>query len=189
MKNIILLLLVLAAGYLAWDKYHPEKYFNHQPPPEPVAEAAPTPSPTPPPTPQEIVSGVINQPVVHADELALVYQKFPQLTESMLESKTIHLEGKVEHLEVTGIDQETAEIKLDTAKYPNIYVDDNLKLLSGGLNAQWKRTGDTIVLAALDGTSTPLSGSLFTVGQQLASTIPLRVHRCTASSIYFDVSN
>lgn len=180
MRILLIFILLGVVGYLGWDKYHPERYFlNHS-----VSSLTQV-TPQPPvlkdsQSPEEIVSVVINQPIVNADDLAVVYHKFPQITASMLESKTIHLTGAIEHLEIADLDHETAEIKLKTPLFSNIYIDDNLKLLPGVTNTQWKRIGDSLVLSDQSGSMLPLSQNLFTIGEMFASSVPLRLHKCTA---------
>jgi hypothetical protein len=124
---------------------------------------------------------------VSANELAVVYQKYPQITASMLESRTIHLLGIIQHVEIDGLDRETAEIKLDTDRHPNIYVDDNLKLFLGSNRAQWEKNGQSIASVTEFTKNNVNTKHLFTVGEKFASTLAVRMHRCTPSSIYFDV--
>ena len=100
---------------------------------------SPSPTPTPPPTPQQIVEAVLSKKPIPATELGHLYKEYPALTVAALQSRLVSISGTVETFFISGIDQERAEIKLQTnPSDKNVIIFYNLKRDNPNVREEWK---------------------------------------------------
>jgi hypothetical protein len=146
-----------------------------------VTSADPTPTRLPL-TPTEIVSGVINESPLQADELGIIYAKYPQITVPMLGGRSFEISGKVIACSFGGMEKEIAEVQLDTGGKANVYVYKDLGRTGINHGMEWKDSGRAIRL--VDWYDDGKSSIFCTRGESFRAFVTLKKE--TPSSLYFD---
>lgn len=120
--------------------------------------------------------------LVQADELGIIYAKYPQLTAASISGRSVEISGKVLSCSLGGMEKEIAEVQLDTGGKANVYVYRDLGKMGRNHSLQWKENGGSVSLVENwdNGKSYDFSSS----GETFKARVILK--RQTASSLYFD---
>jgi len=197
MKNILIMLLAIGIIFFGYN-WFTERYQiipKKQAPAEQTANSAtPTPtetsSPTPPPTPEQQVSKVLNQSTIQAEEIADIYQKFPELVTQELKYRLIRVGGTAQKIIITGLNNNKAEVTMRTNGSVRIVLFEDLSLKEavpssqrGGSNLKWELAKRRLYLVSKDGGNPE---HIATEGDSMRP-VKVRMDRLTSVALYFEL--
>jgi hypothetical protein len=201
MKNILLMILAIGISIFSYNWFS-ERY-QIIPKKRIVAEqtavsATPTSTetptetttPTPPPTPEQQVSAVFNKSIIQAEEIAEIYQKFPQLVTQELRYRLIRVEGIAHKIMLTGINKNKAEITMRTNGSIKIVLVEDLHLKMAVPSAKhvkpslrWEIANRRLYLVSKN-EGTP--EHVVTEGDSIKP-VKVRMDKITPATLYFEV--
>jgi hypothetical protein len=197
MKNTLILILAIGIIYFGYN-YFTEQY---QIIPKKLVAAEQTansvtptpteiPTPTPPPTPEEQVSKIFNQSMIQAEEIAEIYQKFPQLVTQELKYRLIRVKGIAQKIMITGLNNNKAEVTMRTNGSVRIVLVEDLSLKEavtssqrGRSNLRWELANRRLYLVSKDGGSPE---HIVTEGDSMKP-VKVRINRLTPVALYFEL--
>lgn len=108
MRNFIILVVLIAAGFLTYNYFFKPK---PEPPPSPM-------------TPEQQFTELLGAPAVPADGLGKLLKSHPKLADTFLKNRTLVILGGIKRFSVEGIDKNRARLVLGNSD--NIVVESDL---------------------------------------------------------------